>query len=141
MCVDTPSQITSLINEGVDQLVNSRLAIFIVKSNKKYHQFYKSFMFYGPHSHIMGFIKRLVFFLILKLLELLRQSAPPPPYKIQAINLCGNGVQSRGHSKLRKWTLNEIYTGRTHTLLGPLRMSTITNHGRPLWSQGTGLMT
>ena len=28
-----------------------------------------------------------------------------------------------------------------HCLLGQLRMSSITNQGRPFWSQGTGLMT
>ena len=33
------------------------------------------------------------------------------------------------------------YAERPQTLQGLLRMSKITNQGRPLWSQGTGLMT
>ena len=41
---------TPLINERVDQSVNSGLAFFIMKSNKKYHQFDLFSLFYGPHS-------------------------------------------------------------------------------------------
>ena len=36
---------------------------------------------------------------------------------------------------------NYMFLDRTHTLQRQLRMSTITNQGHPLWSQGTGIMT
>ena len=39
------------------------------------------------------------------------------------------------------WHMLNLKTERTPTLQRQLRMSTITNQGRPLWSQGTGLMT
>ena len=41
---------TPLVNERVDQPVNSGLAFFIMKSYKKYHKFDQFPLFYGPHS-------------------------------------------------------------------------------------------
>ena len=77
---------TPLINERVDQPVNSGLPFLIMKSNKKYHKFDEFPFFYGPHSDFTssevpdGIYQSSVLFCGFKLYLF---DAECPPYKPQ----------------------------------------------------------
>ena len=85
---------TSLINDRVEQSVNSELVFFIMKYDKKYYTFYQFPVFYGPHSDFIsseipyGIYQKGVVFCQFKC-YLFEAECPP----LEDPNLLGNGVQ------------------------------------------------